>query len=50
MTYARIPYRRTAEFFRRDGSTLSRDIRGLEAVLQETRGLRARIARIAMRV
>ncbi|MGH9317089.1 MAG: transposase, partial [Thermoanaerobaculia bacterium] len=50
MIYARIPYCRTAEFFRRDGSTLARDIRGFEQKLRETKALRSSLARIVERL
>jgi chromosomal replication initiation ATPase DnaA len=46
MIYGRIPYCRTAEFFRRDGSTLARDIRSFEDSLSRTKALRSSIARI----
>ena len=39
MLCGRIPYRRTADFFRRDGSTLARDIRSFEAKLLESKAL-----------
>ena len=45
--YGRIPYSDTAEFFNRDPSTLSRDIRRFESSLASSRELRAKISRLA---
>ena len=43
----RIPYSDTAEFFNRDPSTISRDIRRFESSLASSRELRAKISRFA---
>jgi hypothetical protein len=45
--YGRIPYSDSAEFFNRDPSTLSRDIRRFESSLASSRELRAKISRLA---
>lgn len=49
-TYGRTPYARTADFFNRDPSTLSRDIRAFEASLTHDRGLRAKLSKLANRL
>jgi len=48
--YGRTPYAKTAEFFNRDPSTLSRDIRAFEASLIRSRDLRAKLTRLADRL
>jgi hypothetical protein len=44
--YSRIPLTRSAEFFRRDGTTLVRDVRRLEAELDQRAELRNELAAI----
>ncbi len=46
----RIPYSDTAEFFNRDPSTISRDIRRFESSLAKSRELRAKVNRLADRL
>lgn len=50
MLYGRIPYRQTADFFRRDGSTLARDIRSFEIKLQDSKALKSQLARVVEQV
>jgi hypothetical protein len=45
--YGRIPYARTAEFFNRETSTLSKDIRALERILQASTQERKRLDLLA---
>jgi putative transposase len=49
-TFAGIPYVRTAKYFHRDGSTLTRDIRAFESALQQSPELRRRVSDLAARL
>jgi putative transposase len=49
-TFAGIPYVRTAKYFHRDGSTLTRDIRAFESALQQSSELRRRVSDLAARL
>ena len=48
--YGRTPYAWTVNFFNRDPSTLSRDIRAFEASLTRDRGRRAKLRKLADRL
>lgn len=49
-TYAGIPYARTAKYFHRDASTLTRDIRRFESDLQGSPELRRRVSGLVSRL
>jgi REP element-mobilizing transposase RayT len=48
--YGRIPYTTTADFFNRDASTLAKDIRAFEALLQRTPSEREHLERLKTRL
>lgn len=49
-TYAGIPYARTAKYFHRDASTLTRDIRRFETALHDSAELRRRVSGLVARL